>query len=162
MRRGKWMAAALLTVGLGVAGCSGASSTTEASHGQPAKAEAIAGKEVMKVTLTERAAQRVGIKTVTIGAAPSAALAGQGAGQGGAASSATVVPYSAVLYAPDGETFVYTVTQPLTYVREKVVVATVGGARGDEAVLTVGPPAGTEIVSVGLIELYGVEQGVGE
>jgi hypothetical protein len=50
----------------------------------------------------------------------------------------------------------------LTYVREKVVVASVRGVGGNEAVLSMGPPAGTEIVTTGVIELYGAELGVGE
>jgi hypothetical protein len=175
------MAAALLVAAaLGVAGCcpDAASSAQETAPGRPARVKAVPGKDVKQVTLTEQAARRVGIETITIGRASSASpasparpagraspatttapVSGQG---GGGRGAATVVPYSAVLYAPDGETFVYTVTQPLTYVREKVTVATVRGTRGDQAVLSTGPPAGTEVVTVGVIELYGAELGVGE
>jgi hypothetical protein len=160
MRRSRWIAAAVLGVAaLGLTACSNVASPVEATHGQAAKVEAVAGKDVKQVTLTSQAARRLGIATVTVGAPASAPPnSGQGAGGGAAA----VVPYSAVLYDPDGTTWVYLVTAPLTYVREKIVVATVGGERGDQAVLSLGPPEGTEIVSVGVIELYGAELGVGE
>lgn len=161
MRRSRCIVAAVLAAGaLGLTACSNAASSAEAAgNGQAAKVEAVAGRDVKQVTLTSQAARRLGITTVTVGApAPAASNGGQGAGAG----SAAVVPYSAVLYDPDGGTWVYTVTAPFTYVREKVVVATVGGDRGDQAVLYLGPPAGTEVVSVGVIELYGAELGVGE
>jgi len=153
--RGRRMAVVLVAVGLAVAGC--APDTLKADPGEkvvPAKVEKIAGKDVKKVTLTEQAAKRLGVQTVTVATAP-------GSPGGQASAQTTVVPYAAVLYAPDGTTWVYTVTQPLTYVREKVAIATVGGARGDEAVLSAGPPAGTTVVSTGVIEIYGAELGVG-
>jgi hypothetical protein len=145
----RWAVAALITLSLSAAGCAAATSATpEVAQEPPAKVEAMAGKDVKSVKLTERAAQRVGIATVPIAATP---------GQ-----STTTVPYSAVIYAPDGTTWVYTVTQPLTYVREKVVVANVGGAEGTEAFLSTGPPAGTSVVKTGVVELYGAELGVGK
>ena len=105
--------------------------------------EKIDGSDVKRLKLTERAAQRVGIQTAAIAAAP-AGVAGKGA-------ASTVVPYSAVLYHPDGTTWVFTVPAPLTYVRAKVVVATVGGAAGTDAYLSYGPPVGTQVVTTGVI-----------
>jgi hypothetical protein len=69
-----------------------------------------------------------------------------------------VVPYSAVLYGPRGETDVYTSPQPLTYVRHPVVIDYVAD---DLAVLSDGPPVDTEVVIVGAAELYGTEFEVG-
>ena len=74
----------------------------------------------------------------------------------------TVVPHSAIVYDPKGVTWVYTVPEPLTYVRAKVVVETVGGSKGTEAVLSGGLPVGTTVVTEGVIELYGAELGVGK
>ncbi|MFE9691613.1 efflux RND transporter permease subunit [Micromonospora sp. NPDC005806] len=149
---GRWVAAILLTLAAAAA-CTAPASTTSSGHKEsPATVEAIPGSDVKKVTLTEQAARRVGIATVTIGAAQAAPPGGP----------ATVVPYSAVLYDPNGVTWVYTAPQPLTYVREKVVVATVGGARGTDAFLSQAPPAGTSIVTTGVIELWGAELGVGK
>lgn len=147
--RGPWLAVALITVGLGLAGCGATTSTGSAGKVQPAKVEAIAGKNVKSVTLTEQAAKRVGVETVTIAAVPS----------GG---SMTTVPYAAVLYSADGGTWVFAETGPLRYVREKVVVANVSGAKGTEAFLSAGPAVGTKVVKTGVVELYGAELGVGK
>ncbi|MEU8300488.1 hypothetical protein AB0C04_24810 [Micromonospora sp. NPDC048909] len=117
---------------------------------------AIPGRDVKKVVLSSRAAQRLDIRTLTIGAAPA------GAPSPSAGTPASVVPYAAVLYDPAGVTWVYTVPQPLAYVREKVVVTTVGGATGTDAYLSEAPPAGTTIVTTGVMELYGAELGVGK
>jgi len=139
------MVAGLVAVGLGLAGCT---STPAVGSGEQGAAQsvvqALPGTDVKQVTLTARASERLGIKTVPIG--------------GSAAE--IVVPYSAVLYAPDGSTWVFTVRQPLTYVREKVAVVVVRGAKGDEAVLSQAPPIGTPIVSTGGVELYGTELGI--
>jgi hypothetical protein len=64
------------------------------------------------------------------------------------------VPYSAVIYWIDGGTWVYARTGPLTFVRRPIAIDEVDG---DVAVLTSGPPAGTQIVSVGGEELLGTE-----
>ncbi len=64
------------------------------------------------------------------------------------------VPYSAVIYWIDGGTWVYARTGPLTFVRRPIAVDEVDD---DVAVLTGGPPAGTQIVSVGGEELLGTE-----
>ena len=69
-----------------------------------------------------------------------------------------VVPHSSLIYGAHGETWVYTSPEPLTYVRHPVSVDYV---QGDLAVLSDGPPAGTEVVSVGVAELYGTEFEVG-
>ena len=145
--RTRWMVLGLIAVGLGLAGCS--ASAQSAGAGVDTAAEStvrdLPGTDVKQVTLTARAAERLGIVTVAVGRP----------------APATVVPYSAVLYAPDGSTWVYTVRQPLTYVREKVAVRVVQGAKGDQAVLSQAPPVGTLIVSTGVVELYGTELGIG-
>jgi hypothetical protein len=157
--RGRWMAVVLLTAVLLVSGCSQATSSSPGDGKViPAKVEAIPDQAVKKVTFTDQAAQRTGVETVAIAVAP-ATLLPAGATP---SSSMTVVPYSAVVYDPNGLTWVYTVPEPLTYVRAKVVVETVGGAEGTEAVLSDGPPAGTTVVTKGVIELYGTELGVGK
>lgn len=142
--RSRLIATVLLV--LSAAGCSVATSATENKKESPAVVEAIAGKSVKSVTLTDMAQKRVGVETTTIAT-----------GAGG-----TVVPYQCVLYTPDGNTWVYTVTGERQYVREQVTVANVGGAEGTEAFLSSGPAAGTTIVKTGVIELYGAELGVGK
>ena len=66
-------------------------------------------------------------------------------------------PFSSIIYDLDGDAWVYKVAAPLTYVREGVVIERI---KGDHAYLKEGPPAGTQIVTVGVPELYGTEVGV--
>jgi hypothetical protein len=156
------MVAGLLAIGLGLAGCSGAGGGggTGVDTTADSKVEDIPGKDVKQITLTEHAAKRLGIQTVTVGGSvPLVAAPGPSTGP---STPVTVVPFAAVLYAPDGSTWVYTVPKPFTYVREKVMVVVVQGAKGDEAVLSQAPPSGTTIVSTGIVELYGTELGIGE
>ena len=157
--RGRVMAVVVIIAALGLAGCSEAAPSSPGDEkAVPAKVETIPNQDVKKVTLTEQAAQRTGVETIAIAAAP-AALLPAGARP---SPSMTVVPYSAILYSSDGETWLYTVPQPLTYVRAKVVVASVGGSGGTQAVLSAGPPSGTTVVTKGVIELYGAETGIGK
>lgn len=71
---------------------------------------------------------------------------------------AQVIPHSALLYAADGKTWVYTEESPLTFVRAPVDVAWIDGAR---VILKNGPPAGSAIVTTGSVELFGEDFGIG-
>jgi hypothetical protein len=64
------------------------------------------------------------------------------------------IPYSAVIYGVEGGVWTYTSAGPLTFVRAPITVAEV---QGNVAVLSNGPPAGTEVVTVGGEELLGTE-----
>lgn len=158
---GRWSVAIVISLAVAGSGCSPAPPGAAAQ--EPHDAPAVIGKAdrngVKSVKLTRQAFDRLGIETVMIGQVPATTTSGTHTGR---SSAQTVVPYSAVLYAPDGGTWVYTVPRHLTFVRQKVVVATVGAAGGTEAVLSQGPPAGTTVVSTGVVELYGAELGVGE
>lgn len=68
-----------------------------------------------------------------------------------------IVPYAAVIYGLQGETWVYTNPEPLVFVRESIAVDYI---EGEQAVLLEGPPAGVAVVTVGGAELYGAETGV--
>lgn len=72
----------------------------------------------------------------------------------GADAKQKVVPYGAVYYDSKGVAWVYVVTKPLTYERQRVGVDRVVG---DVAVLSEGPAVGTPIVTVGAALLYGAE-----
>jgi hypothetical protein len=76
----------------------------------------------------------------------------------GSATQLKVIPYAALLYDLHGETWVYTSLEPLVYVRHPIVVDYIDG---DLAVLSEGPPAGTEVVTAGAAELFGAEFGIG-
>jgi multidrug efflux pump subunit AcrA (membrane-fusion protein) len=76
----------------------------------------------------------------------------------GSGTQRKIVPFSAVLYGPRGETWVYTSPEPLTFIRHPIAIDYVDG---DQVVLTDGPSPGTKIVTVGVVELYGAESGIG-
>jgi len=102
------------------------------------------GSALSAVVLSQKAVERLGIET---------------AGVRAGADGGTVVPYAAVLYDEAGATWVFTNPKGLEYVRAPIVVAAIVG---DDARLTQGPPVGTRVVTVGVAELYGAEQGVGD
>jgi hypothetical protein len=143
----RWMVMVLLILAaLSLAACSQASAVT-ASKIEPAQVEKIEGTELNRVTLTEKAAQRLDIQT-----APVREESVDG-------TQRLVVPYAAVIYDLEGATWAYISSAPLTYVREPI---TVDYIEGDMAVLVDGPVAGTEVVTVGVAELYGADTGIGK
>ncbi len=77
----------------------------------------------------------------------------------GSGTQKKVLPFSAVLYDVDGETWVYTNPEPLVFIRHPI---TIDYIEGDQAVLLEGPPVGTEVAMVGVAELFGTEFGVGK
>lgn len=109
-----------------------------ASHHDPAELEPIKGTDVNRVIVDPEGVKRAGIQTAPI----------RQNGQG------MVMPYSAVIYDAEGHTYTYTSPEPRTYVRQKVVIDHVNG---DSVMLFDGPPAGTEVVTVGAAFVYGTE-----
>jgi len=76
---------------------------------------------------------------------------------GGAARK--VVPYASLLYDIEGGTWIYTSPEPLVFVRHPVQVDYIDN---EWAVLNDGPPAGTDVVLIGVAELYGTEFKIGK
>ena len=140
-----WLAAGLIAASVVLAGCEQGESGK--SDEKPARVVRVQGSEVGRVVLTQRAAERLGIKTQNVREVP---------GPDGTAPG-LAVPVAALLYDKAGATWVYTTTEPLTYVRYRVTVARIDG---DVAILRSGPPAGTAVVTVGAAELLGSENGV--
>jgi hypothetical protein len=140
---------AIAVIGLQLAGCQRESSTY--TKVPPAKVEKMDGAAHSRLTLTEKAMERIGVKTV-----PVQEFRPQGAVD---AKAQPAVPYSAVVYEPMGGTLIYTSPAPRTFVRAPVEVESI---QGDVAVLKNGPAAGTEVVTVGAAELFGTELGVGQ
>lgn len=151
-RRYAGLAACLALAGLALTGCSAAEAAPEAPV-KPAQVVHIAGSDRSKVVLTADAAQRVGLTTEPITAAPKAAAGTKTA----AGAHLSVIPLAAVLYDKDGRTWAYTAPRPLTFVPEQLVIAHIDG---DTATLTSGPAVGTRVVTVGGAELLGAEYGV--
>src|SRR3990172_11017045 len=104
---------------------------SQAAHGdRPAQVDKIEGSELSRVTLTEKAAERIGLETASV---REQELDG---------SSRKVVPYSSLIYDPQGRTWIYTSPQLRTFVRQQVEVDTIDG---DVVLLIDGPPVGTKI-----------------
>ena len=123
-----------------------ATGTTKAGPAVIGEKDATTG--IAGVTLTEKGAERTGIETAVVTEA--------GAVREGSSGS-LAVPYGAILYDAKGSSFVYAVAGPLSYVRAPI---TVDYVEGDQAILSEGPSVGTEVVSVGVAELYGAETGL--
>jgi len=109
----------------------------------PARVEATNDAKIMKVTLTPKAAERLGIVIDEVRADPSGRL---------------IVPYASVLYDLTGKTWVYISADPLTFVRGAVVIDTI---KGDNVYLSEGPPAGTKVLATGVPQVFGAEVKVG-
>jgi hypothetical protein len=139
--------AALVVLGLALTGCSDTSVQEESGASDVATVERIEGSDVARVTLSEDAVRRLDITTAPIRELRDGRQARTG------------IPYAAVLYDPNGDTWAYTNPEPLVFVRSPISVVTIEGNR---AVLSAGPPAGTRVVTVGAAELLGTEYEVGE
>ncbi len=144
----KFVVATLAVASLQFTGCKEASTYTKV---EPAHVEHKEGEEISKLTLTEKAMERLDVQT-----APVRDGKVSGAPENEAARS--VVPYSSIVYVATGDAFVYTSPEPRVFVRQPVVVDYI---EGDIAVLKTGPAPGTLVASVGVTELFGTEFGVG-
>jgi hypothetical protein len=132
----------LLLVGV-VAGCGQA---VTAQPTEPAVVVEAGASGPPRVTLSARAAERLGIETTPVRLETIDGL------------DRSVVPYAALLYDPTGATWAFTTTAPLVFVRAPLTVDRIAG---DIAILSSGPTVGTAVVTVGGSELYGAETGVG-
>ncbi len=142
-RRARWMIFVLTLVALPLAACS--QKSAGGSTVRPAFLEDIEGSDLKRVVLTEKAAERLDIQIAMV-------LEEQVEG-----TQRLVMPYAALIYGLNCETWAYIMPAPLTFVREAI---TVDYIEGDIAVLLVGPAIGTEVVTVGGALLYGAETGV--
>ena len=122
--------------GLLVSACKEVETETATGY-EPAHLKEVT-EDLKQVTLTKEGAARTGLKT----------------GNVRESGGDKVVPYAALLYDTEGKTYVYTVPKPLTYLREEVKVDRIEGKR---ALVSKGPSAGTEVVTVGAAEVYGTE-----
>lgn len=64
-----------------------------------------------------------------------------------------------MIYDAEGVTWVYTMPQPLTYIRQRV---TIDRVEAKDAVLSQGPAPETPVVMRGAATLYSTELGVGK
>ena len=123
---------------VGLSGCAAVKSDSAPTGVAPASLEKV-GSDLSKITLTDKAVERLGLTTEKVTKA-----------------SALEIPYGALMYDGSGKTWVYTSPEPRTYIRAAV---TVDKITGNKVQLRSGPPAGTEVVTVGAAELFGTEFG---
>jgi hypothetical protein len=139
-RRGNRLAALIIAafLSLFIAGCG---QVPEAAPGDdPAVLAEVPGTDLHRITLTEHAVERLGLKTEATATDPQ--------------TQKLSVAYWAILYDSTGKTWVYTNPDLLVYVRQSITVERING---DVALLTDGPPAGTAVVTTGAEELFGAE-----
>ena len=67
------------------------------------------------------------------------------------------MPYAAVIYDAEGETWAFVELESGVYQRAPITIASVDG---DTVRLSDGPAPGTEVVTVAAAELVGVEAGI--
>jgi hypothetical protein len=132
----RWFIVTVILAGFLLSACGGQVPVT-GEKVAPSKLEKIEGSELSRVILTEKAAERLGIETVS--------------------ASGNEVPYAAVIYDIEGNTWIYTNTAPLTYVRAPIMIDRI---EGDTAFLSEGLTSDLTVVTVGVSELYGTETGV--
>lgn len=146
----RWMLALLVTACLPLASCR--KMEAEADEGDNKAATVVHQEDKHPdqpaiVTLTEDAEKRIDLQTAAV----------QDVDINGAKQK--VMPYAALLYDTNGETWTFTNAEPLTFVRQRIKVDHIDG---DNAILAQGPAAGTKVVTVGAAELFGSEEGIEE
>jgi len=138
-----WILIMLVLAVSTISACGSKAATAEKEP--PYRLEEIEGVDFKRVTLTEKAAERLDNQTGTVSMAE---VEG---------NEVKVIPYAAVLYGLNGETWVYTNPEKLVYVRNVIIVDHIDD---DMAILEEGPETGTQVVTVGVSLLYGAEVGV--
>ena len=131
---------------LSISSCAKTDGEKKLSGPKPVTIEKGAGKPT-KLTLTERAVERLGLQTSPVRPATLT--------RGGAAGIA--IPFTALLFDKKGQAATYLVLGPRTYTRSPVVV---DHYAGELAVLRSGPPVGASVVTAGSAELSGSEAGL--
>src|SRR5829696_5164476 len=110
--RRRWLFALLALAALALTGCSESAIGGEGEGDAAATIEEVEGRDLVRVTLAPGAAERLGVEMGVVRQVP----------DGG-----TAVPYAAVVYDPDGDTWVYTSPKDRTFVREPITVTSISG-----------------------------------
>ncbi len=111
---------------------------------QPVKKVKVEGTDKLRLILTPKAVRRIDLQLFKV-----AAQTGK----------RQIIPYSSILYGVNGETWIYTQTDPLTYMKQLIAVDRI---EKDSVILSIPLPVGTDVVVTGAAELFGVEFGAGK
>jgi hypothetical protein len=122
------------------AGCAEIESVTAEPY-EPAALESTGPDKPARVILTQEAVDRVALQTIEVKAL----------------GKDLTVDHAALVFDKAGKPWVFSVVGPRTYIRAAVTIKEV---QDNVVTLTAGPPAGTQVVTVGAIELWGAELGI--
>ena len=136
----------LAAITVGASGCSEAGASNEGSPDTAVTVEENGEDQPARLTVSERAEQRLGLRTE-----PVRPLTSQANG------ATEVIAYSAVVYDADGKSWTFSAPSPRTYIRVPIVISSIAG---QTVQLKSGPPVGTQVVVVGAPELVGAEAGI--
>lgn len=156
-KRKKWLALVALILPLLL---SHSAVEAAAKNDKEVKLEKVDGTELSKITLTPKAVERLDIKTTKVREEPIEADDLDDVKEDRVKKKKVVVPYSALLYDEKGNTWIYISPEPLTFVRYAIKIDDI--EEDNLVVLADGPPIGTEVVTIGVSELYGAEKGIGK
>ncbi|MDR7158796.1 hypothetical protein [Arthrobacter sp. BE255] len=145
LRRLPVAAAACAALLFSLPACAQPSALAESTAEAPAKVEKNATTGIARITLSQRAIDRLQLLTDTAKPDP-----------GGAG---VLLPYAALLYDAQGKTWVYVNPEPRVYERQAVTVTKV---EAGAVTASAGPAAGTVLVTVGAAELFGAEFNTGK
>ncbi len=137
----RWVAGGLITVCLALSACGGPVEEV-VDEGHAATMERVKGTLLHRIHFTDTAIENLALQTAPV----------RGAAHG------KVIPSDAVLYDASGQTWAYIGAGTNTFVRERISVDSIDDG---QAVLSKGPPAGTRVVTVGVMELFGTENEIG-
>ena len=137
----QWLIMIVMLLALSLSAC--APEAIAEDENKPVSLEPIAGTDLNRLTLTQKAAERLGLETAPVLSQP---IDG---------TERLVIPYAALLYDPSGQAWVYVNIEPLVFVRQAI---TVDSIEGDDVILSDGPDAGATVVTLGATELFGSEE----
>lgn len=132
----------LLALACTLVGCS---KSGGAGHAAPVKHSSMVdeGDGIHRITLSEEAARRLRLEF--------AHAKKQG--------DQMTLPYTTLLYDPNGKEWVYVSLSPTTFKRAALKVTSIDG---ETVHYTEGPAEGTKIVTWGAVQLSGIEYGIGK
>ncbi|HEY6809509.1 MAG TPA: hypothetical protein VIZ70_00145 [Propionibacteriaceae bacterium] len=122
------------------AGCAEIESVTAEPY-EPAALESTGPDKPARITLTDEAVDRVALQTTEVKTL----------------GKDLTVDHAALVFDKAGKPWVFTVVGPRTYVRAAIGIKE---TQDGVVIMSSGPPVGTQVVTVGAIELWGAELGI--
>lgn len=142
----RWMMIALIFAGLYLTACR--EKPDRQSKNESSVIEQPGDSILYRVRLTPMAIENYGIKTAAVREAPAARSGGE--------SLQKMVPKLAVMYDPQGNTWIFANPESMLFIREPITVVRIAG---DMAILSDGPPVGSRVVIHGAENLLRSPEG---